>query len=603
MKQFPAVDKNYRFLQVNRGNMIGNIWSSFGLDFQSNVGVIRAGKKLAINTDTTDDADLGLPSAFQYFADRWWAVCGLKVFKNGSELLTSSFAEDTSTNVPTDCDPEESDLAVFDGRLWVTSSGALLSKTSNTGDWTSRDSIGSGIHKLQPFKKTNRLYYTDTTSRVSSIDEDDVVANTSGDYCLELANDGSVISTMTATSDQIFISTIRRSNSSSGQGTQGSVLTWDGVSPQITAEFRLVGAGVLCMWTHENTPYAVDTFGRILRFVGYGFEEIARLPIGDALLQRATSSGGSGIFIHHNGMVSTTNNTLLISISNLNEDSGATVQENIQSGVWELDLSNGNLTHKHAFTLKDRGSTTITDYAQNRMAGVGAIKLNTFQADSSAGRSSLIAGGTIYTDATTSKSAIFVEDPLQSGNAQKRPYLVTNWFTSDQIEDNWQKIWTVYRRFLSETDKMTFKYRFDEEAPIEATITWVDTTHFTTTTDITAYYPTATGFDGVYGGEVEVLAGTGSGACVHITNVTLNTGTYTVTIDNVVTGVTTGTAKARFQKWIKLLPEITGQVNSYAELPIGKNSTRIQIKCCMEFTGENEFHKFMLVSESHLQAN
>lgn len=102
---------------------------------------------------------------------------------------------------------------------------------------------------------------------------------------------------------------------------------------------------------------------------------------------------------------------------------------------------------------------------------------------------------------------------------------------------------------------------------------------------------------------MEILQGTGSGACVHITDISENGGTYTVTVDTAVTGVTTGTAKARFQKWIKLFPVVTGQVRSWEQMSIGAPNTRIQIKGCMTFKGNDEFHKFVLVSNEDIKAN
>jgi len=98
------------------------------------------------------------------------------------------------------------------------------------------------------------------------------------------------------------------------------------------------------------------------------------------------------------------------------------------------------------------------------------------------------------------------------------------------------------------------------------------------------------------------LQGTGSGACVHITNISEDGGTYTVTIDNLITGVT-GTAKARFQKWIKLFPEISGQSNSFEQLAIGSSNTQIQIKGVLEFTGDNEFHKLAIFSNHNRKIN
>jgi hypothetical protein len=72
-------------------------------------------------------------------------------------------------------------------------------------------------------------------------------------------------------------------------------------------------------------------------------------------------------------------------------------------------------------------------------------------------------------------------------------------------------------------------------------------------------------------------------------------------IVNSVTGTgVTGTAKARFQKWIKLR-EITTQGLSYGQSPIGKQDIRIQIKGILEWTGDCEFIKSIIDSDEFLK--
>ncbi len=90
------------------------------------------------------------------------------------------------------------------------------------------------------------------------------------------------------------------------------------------------------------------------------------------------------------------------------------------------------------------------------------------------------------------------------------------------------------------------------------------------------------------GYEVEVIQGTGSGKCAHITGVT-GSGTYTVTLDDDFTGVS-GTAKIRIQNWIKSGVE-SSQSDEFYKFLIGVTGERVQFKCCMLFTGENEIYE------------
>lgn len=703
MKQyFPKPNTGY--LQTNRSDELGSIWSSFNLDFQKNLGSMKLSDKLVTNTTSSDDADLGLPYAFEFWANKWWAICGTRIFKSATAELTSAFTEDSSgygigtatteftvtntsgttyryTYTGNGTDPlitaltvpvnssvkisatnmasgnegtftvtasgnnyfevtnasgvaeanktissvgyisvtstattlgkiyniNQSDFCIFDNLLYSSTPTVLYKKENEVGSrthWYSLYNFGdTGIsHKLAYFKRTNRLYFLDYISSaciVGSIDDQDVVA-TSGPYSLNINNTVNNPITMVTNSNYVWIGGIRRNdaeNAPSLNNTFATITQWDGISAQATEEFVIKGAsGIMAMFVEDNIPYAVDSEGRVLKYTGYSFKEIARLPIDRTLLTSSSvSSPTNGRFIHPNGFIATKNNTLLLSINNLNYNNSGNVTENLPSGIWELDLSTGNFTHKHAPTLKAYNSATVTDFGQNRILAAGAIKLNTLGSKAATGRSTLLAGFSYYTDATTTKSGIFIDSPDKpntDNEGQKRGYFVTTWYESPEVESTWTKLWTIYKRFKNSTDKITFKYRLEEEDPIEATITWTSTSTFTTTTNISAYA----------GYEAEIIQGTGSGACTNITSVTELAGTYTATIDTAITGVT-GTAKARFQKWKKIYPVASGTVKSYTEMPFDATNVRIQIKGILEWTGDGEFSKFILMDDEDIISN
>lgn len=605
-KYFPAQNRVYSYLQNNRSNVLGNIWSSFNLDFQSNTGVLRAARKLVSISTSDDDADLGRPAGFEYFDDRWWAICGTRAFVGSGGAFFVSFAEESIGTSKTNYHSDYSDIKLFNDRMWTTTRTKLCSKPANgsgTGAYTERDTLGTDTyHQMAYLKNFNRLYYIDDITKISSIDSADVVANSTGDYFLDVGSSAGTVRTIAASPSEIWIGMMRvLDDASQRSGVQTSIFLWDGISSQPSQEYRISASGILSIWIKAGVPYAMDSNGRILKFTGYSFEEIARLPVKDIPLMGsdivgATTGGvASGNFIHFNGLIEGRGNTLLMAINNKNGNDAQDFNENLPSGVWELDLDSKSLTHKHSFTLKAMSSGTITDFGQNVIFGIGAVKLNHLATNANVGTNSLIVGASYYSSATNIKSGIFVNTPTSpttDNEGQKKAYFVTDWFGADDVADKWAKLWIIYRRLLAETDKLVFKYRLFEVDPIYATITWVNTTTFTTPTDVSAYI----------GYEVEVLQGTGSGSTAHIVSVTNNAGTRTVVIDQAVTGVTTGTAKARFQYWIKLLPEITGQVEQYTHLPIEALGTRIQIRGCLTFTGDGEFHKFILASNSDVKS-
>jgi hypothetical protein len=418
----------------------------------------------------------------------------------------------------------------------------------------------------------------------------------SGEYTIIPGTSIGWLSTMCTNGSYIWFGSFAGNTASNTAANklQGTVSVWDGFSNTVQAEYKLESSGVLAMTVVDDVPYSVDTNGRILKYSGYSFSEIGRFPIDKQLLLESTTNNYK--FMHQNGMIGTKNNTILLNINNLMEDANSTINENFPSGIWELDLNNNNLTHRYSPSLKSMSSDTVTDYGQNRVLTVGAIKLNTLQSDSVLGRSSILAGFTYYTNATDTKTAIFIDSPYNPDTdleGQKRGYFVTTWFESLEIADIWNTLWAIYKKFENATDKMIFKYRLTEEDPTYATITWATTSSFTTTTDVTDYV----------GYEAEIIQGTGSGACPQIVSVTDNAGTYTVVIDNAITGVTATTAKARFQKWIKI-GEVSGTIMNYKELPImDKRSTQIQIKGVLEWTGDSELNKMIINSKPYINVS
>lgn len=599
-------NSNKKYLQTNRTDVypLANLWSTFNLDFSSNLGSMRVSPRLRVNTSTASDADLGIPVAFKHFGGKIWAICNTHIFTSSGEP-DDSFTDDATTGFQTDYSDDESDLELFNGVLCATTTDALY--TTDGLSWTSRDTLNGGnAHMMTYFKKFDRLYYSNQSDNIISISNGWVTADPGTDYAISLSTDSDSykITSLKASTSFVWIGV----TDSSHKGTGGKVLQWDGISPTIQAEYPLGNAqGCLSLQIDPKTdsPVAMGSDGILYGFNGAGFQEIGRLPFSNNRPYNWDDADNER-FIHPNGMFFTKDGTLLALINNRNPNSSNPVVENLPSGIWEWNKDIG-FTHKYSASYNPIGSETITDFGQNRVARVGAIASMLVQGSGNID-GTLLAGIQYYTNASSSTSAILTDNSLDT--IRKSGYFVTCWFESDEIEDNWLKAWAVYRRFLNSTDRMAFKYRLEEEAPIEATITWVDTTSFTTTTDISAYANTATGFDGTYGGEVEILRGTGGGVCRHITGVVNNAGTYTVTLDTAVTGVTTGTATARFQKWVKLLAdptpttnagEVYGQVNSYTGFPIAKNSPRIQIKGYMEWTGKNEFHKLGLYSTDFLE--
>jgi hypothetical protein len=404
---------------------------------------------------------------------------------------------------------------------------------------------------------------------------------------------------MESTADFIWIGTLNNF----GQGRPGKVCQWDGISAQITKEYELNNAQAamaIAIDPEFDNPYVMDSNGVLSSWNGSGFSEVGRLPFPFSKLPSNVAYTDAERFIHFNGMYFTKNGTLRCLINN--RATNGNVVENMPSGVWEWSKEKG-FVHVQSFSYNPVGSSTITDFGQNRVARVGALVSMNIPTTANVD-GTFMAGATIYTNASSNISAIFIDN--SKDDVQKKGYLVSDWFESDEIQDEWEKWWITFRKLLDSNDSIVGKYRFYEDAPTYFDITWVDTTSFTTSTDLSAYAPGATGYDGTYGGEVEIMRGTGGGCTAHITNIT-GSGPYTVTIDQAATGVTTGTASARAQNWRKLLPVITPTTEpnvlgfTWAKLTIEASETRIQVKLAATFTGAGEIYKNKIISESNIK--
>ncbi len=591
---FPNDQKVY--IQNNRSNVYpqGNLWSTMGTDFQSNVGVLRVAPRLKINSQTSDLANLGLPVAFKYFSGTFWTVAGARVFFGGNSP-EDAYTQDTHTNTPTTCSSDTADLEVFDGRLWVTTQTGLLSNGGGgtVGDWTDRGmTLTTGlVHITRYFPQFNRLYVTNGTF-VYSIDTTNSVVTT-GDYTISLPF-GNLITSMEVTSDTIWIGTQSRDVANMN----GNVFQWDGISAQADNVYPLQAKGVRAIVINQNTdnPSVMDDLGILREFNGQGFAEIGRLPYTNVYPLDSDGLNASGRFIHFNGLAYTPNNTILANINNLDNLGG--ISENIPSGVWEWSKET-NFVHKYPFTYNIVGNTsTITDWGQNKVSAVGAIENAIVPvSDESDQNGNILVGATFYTDASTTTKGIFINDTINT--TQKKGYVVTDWWESKEVASSWNFWWMSYRKFLNASDNITIKYRYTEETPTYIDITWVNTTSFTTATNPNDYWTSNTG------GEVEILQGVGSGLCAHITNITgPSGGLYTVTIDETATGATTTTAKARLQKWIKAFPKdpVTTPAN-WAVFALGGDSQpRIQVKICYTFTGNGEHYKSILTSNEDIKS-
>jgi hypothetical protein len=592
-----------QFKQTNVSDRLGNIWSSMNLDLTENIGTVRVSGRGMIVDSNADLANLETPVSFAFYdngsAERIWCIAGARMFYNSGDP-DDSFTQDATASTPTTL-TDECDMEVFNNALYVVGDGNLY---KYTGSWSTPATSPNGGN-ASCCVYAGRFYFSQSSSQVASFSsaDDTTIAEPSGTtnttlYTLNLANFGAgsssanTITSIKSSSNRIWIATIDATSQAKNGGRYGKIFEWDGVSTQANAVYHLASAGAMALIIKDDVPYAVDAIGRLLKYDGQDFVEVARLPIGNTRYLRNPMGGTTTQrFIHPRGMA-VRNGKILMFINNQFEDSTNSIKENLPSGVWEYDENIG-LYHKYSLSLWDETvSSTRTDFSQNRIVEAGALFYYRTMDDTASTDGDLLIGASYFTSATGEAYGIFCNNSLRE-NVSKMGYLVTTKIEAEYITDLWQRTYLKYKKLLDSSDKIVIKYRTSEVQPIEGTITWTSTTTFTSTLDLSTI---------AVGDEFEGTAGTGSGQIEHITAISESAGTYTVTLENAVTGAT-GTAKGRFQKWIKLgtIQDQTTQYKAF-NFPLNANSTWIQLKVVMYFTGNDELEEISLLKEPYLKS-
>lgn len=206
-------------------------------------------------------------------------------------------------------------------------------------------------------------------------------------------------------------------------------------------------------------------------------------------------------------------------------------------------------------------------------------------------------GSDCSTDTTTEYSVFgFV---LQ--DTENRGYFITSKFMSQQLQDDWQKIFIKHSPLVNDTDKIVVKYRIDNNKPLtriksasDGTITWSDNNTFTTTDTQWANV--------MAGDEVEFIQGTGSGYLAHVSSISESSGTYTVNIDETIKNLTAAkTGRAVASRWKKLTTLDNGIISNddgYSEITVGVKSKQIQFK--IELRGEDvEVEEILVAHQLH----
>jgi len=584
MIKIPADNK---WTQNNDSDLLGSISKSLNIDLFTNKSALRVSPRMKITTD--DITNLGVSSGFVIFnafdvGNGIYTVSGDRIFNSNSFDGEVAFVETASS--PTTGSDNSSDIIYFQkaNRLVVSLEHSVVSLNTSGSFATVAGNPLTGGNPHMMCEYANRLYCSNYFKQVVSFDTSMNITLTGNPntFLIGTLDEnllGLFISDITTVSDGIWIFTI---GAHSGQNS--IAYKWDGVTQDDPdATYLLDSGGILSSIVRNDVPYVMNAEGELMYFNGGTFVRMpnGRLPIKRDKYLKNSFSSVNNRWIHPNGMVVNEDGNINILINNVYED--GTYEDNLPSGIWEFNLADINVgwVHKHSLSSY---STTLTDHGQQRVSKVGGLDSMKIP-----GKKGLfLSGAQIYSDATATKEVIEITDSADT--LQKYGYFITPRIFSNQITDHWIKAYVRNEKLLNADDHIIIKYRTSKIDTTEAIITWTSTTTFTTTTDLSAFST---------GDEVEIVQGKGGGKTSQITSITVSAGTYTVTTDETFAGVT-GTAKAVFGYW-KKAGRLSDLDAKYLQSVLGNNltDTWIQLKICMQFTGEGEINDVIIDNKTH----
>lgn len=521
MAKFQVPSEEKLWIQPNKGDSFGNLYSTWNMDFDTVLGKARLAARPVIITDSTDDTDLGIPTAFVRYTegtDRWWALCGTRLFRTVGTNPASSFTEAVSddggsTSPPTTMTAVSSDMVVFNKKLYVSDSTGInqLDATVWDNNWwittLGKTALQSGIpHPLYVSKKTNLLLIGDGEF-IHTVDKNNNVGYKrlifGPEYqCVWIrsANDGS------------WFGLRHKFNG------EAIAVFWDEKAENYNRPYGLKSNYTYACAIKGEIPYVVNDAGQLLYFTGFSFSEAAVFPVYRQTGKRWQNSFTISRSVHRNGMAVINGEVHILLTSKINGGILSDVIENFPSGIWTFNEKQGL---RHKYSLSQYKGTEI-DYGAFEPPDAGALALT----DPDKGL--FLAGGTVNTNVSSELSAIYYLDITDT--PPRRGYFITSVFEASAFEDIFKDILLSFKRFKYANDRIVIKYRSvkNDNLPIFGSGTWSSATVFTTSQSLT---------NAAVGDEVEIIRGRGAGAAAHIQNLSENAGIWTVTLDEAITNV------------------------------------------------------------------
>jgi hypothetical protein len=575
---------------TNKEDRLGSFDEVFNVDLTTKPNSICLPNRIVMSIDNTDEDVLGLGilSNIVYFDGVYFGTSvgtdsgtydgDPNLFRGGDDVV-QGWTLPTWTGLSTALDVDAG-LVNFgtSTNLYYLGNDIVSISTGSDVSFSTESTATSTGGLTTTFN--NRVYYFQS-GRIESF-SDATAPATTGTYTYLVPNPFEVTS-VKANDRGVWIAT------SNDEGAGAKIILWDGVTENVAdAEYSIQDPAVLSMEIYKGTPYIVTSSGLLMAFNGSYFEEVARFPftniplIGRTRPEIDLSSSNSNKWIHNNGMaIIDTKLHFLVAPNSQDYADGEDFGDYKKlAGIWCYDEEVG-LYHRFALSTD---STDGIPALQGQIKHVGALVPAGDKSTLTAAEvGKFICSASYFTENNddTENYGIFGYTYMPNSSRMNIGYAVTSKFYSEQVSEMWDSLY-IATDDLDGGDSIDIKYKTRDITAVESGITWASTTSFTTTDS--SWGDIKTSFEAGMGYECRILYGKGAGVLSQVTNITELTGTYTVTLDRVHTGVVaTNTAKARTENWT-LVRTLTSADNVNGAL----------IKCPIAVASEWIKYKFVL---------
>lgn len=592
---FPQTESK-NWVQQNKGDLYPVLYSTRNINLEKR-GYIGLSRRMSyIKKDTglsgISPAIIGNSAQSQYKF-----ISGTKIFDVNYGFTT--VAEDTNATTAGFIG-HHSDLIVYNGRVWYTPTNGGSSSiyiyyrsTSSTGAYST---LAPSLTLLDPHPMavfTNKnLLCVAQANVIATINTSDTINSTA----LTLPAEYSILG-MQYLNNKMYIATIK------GTENKAMMFEWDGATAISSTGYEVGAKSILAMCVYQESIVILTSRGELLRFGGGGFTQIATLPFfqNKDYSWYFNNSYTFNVQAFKNAMV-VEDEYLYINLQNtLIYNNALTLKPEFLNGIYQYHKDFG-LVHK--FSPSQSTSASITDYGQ--AYALDNPVLSTLQEASISYPNSptLATGVRFLTHATLLNPDLTSSSYLQSitSGEARGDFVTSKIYTLDTTAVN-QKLFVKFKNLIDSTDKIIVKVRSTERnnypfvLPSNNTyaVTWTSTTTFTSTNSF---------FTNVrVDEEVFVLTGNGAGSLAHITSIVDNAGTYTITLDEAITGVVNGNKSGIvIDNWQKVKTITYTNTDGHEYVGIGTNGKYIQIK--IELRGANEpmIEELTLLTEGEIKA-